>query len=113
MDINCKVMSNELLVTAQESELGVDMGGQLVLSAVGQADDTVLMSNDIIKILQLAKSYCEKFDVQLSQSKTKLLMIPPLLTQSCVSFNPIKINDKEVQFVGSEGAKNQKNLILN
>ena len=49
MDINCKVMSNELLVTAQESELGVDMGGQLVLSAVGQADDTVLMSNDIIK----------------------------------------------------------------
>ena len=44
-----KLYSNELLVTAQESELGVDMGGQLVLSAVRQADDTVLMSNNIIK----------------------------------------------------------------
>ena len=48
----CKLYSNELLLTAQESELGVDMGGYLVLSAVGQADDTVLMSNDIkLKLL--------------------------------------------------------------
>ena len=97
-----KLYSNELLVTAQESELGVDMGGNLVLSAVGQADDTVLMSNDIIKLnllLHLAKNYCDKFNVQLSQSKTKLLMIPPPRIQTCVTFNPIKINEKEVQFV--------------
>ena len=97
-----KLYSNELLVTAQESELGVDMGGHLVLSAVGQADDTVLMSNDIIRLnllLQLAKSYCEIFFVQLSQRKTKLLMISPPRTQSCVTFNPIKNNNKEIQFV--------------
>ena len=89
-------------MTAQESELGVDMGDHLVLSAVGQADDTVLMSHDIIKLnllLHLAKIYCDKFNVQLSQSKTKLLLIPPPQIQTCVSFNPIKIDDKEVQFV--------------
>ena len=39
-----KLYNNEQLVTAQSSELGVDMGSA-VISAVGQADDVILMYN--------------------------------------------------------------------
>ena len=41
-----KLYNNELLEACQRSSLGVDMG-ELVVSAVGQADDTALLSNDI------------------------------------------------------------------
>ena len=62
-----KIYNNELLSQAQDSRLGVDMGGSLVVSAIGQADDTVLLSNNIIKlklILQLTMDYCSKFNVK-------------------------------------------------
>ena len=76
-----KIYSNELLLLAQKSGLGVKMGSSgLVLSAVGQADDIVLMSNDLqcLNLLfQLAINYCTKYDVQMSPSKTKLIMISP------------------------------------
>ena len=34
----------------KESKLGVDIGGNYVLSAVGQADDVALISNNIHKL---------------------------------------------------------------
>ena len=45
-----KLYNNDSLIQAQASNLGVEMGGSLVLSAVGQADDTVLLSNDLQKL---------------------------------------------------------------
>ena len=39
-----KLYNNESLDTAQRSNLGVELGPSLVLSAVGQADDTVLLA---------------------------------------------------------------------
>ena len=39
-----KLYSNELLCKAQQSNLGVELGGNLVISAIGQADDTVLLA---------------------------------------------------------------------
>ena len=46
---------NSQLETAQDSQLGVDIGGaeSLVVSGIGQADDVLLLSNDIFAILNL------------------------------------------------------------
>ena len=45
-----KIYNNELFTTAQESNQGVDLGNNLVISAVGQADDSVLSSNTITSL---------------------------------------------------------------
>ena len=97
-----KIYNNDLLKVAQRSALGVQMGEHLTLSAVGQADDTVLMSNDLINLsllFQLAQEYCEKFNVELSPTKTKLLMISPPRKDTIVLYNPLKTGNKQVQFV--------------
>ena len=72
-----KQYNNELLRIVQSTNLGVPLGSSVV-SAVGQADDTGLLSNNLYRlnhILQLALEYCVKYNVQLCQSKTKLLQI--------------------------------------
>ena len=46
------------------------------VSAIGQADDVLLVSNDIDKLHLLAtltEIYCRKYRVKLVSSKTKLL----------------------------------------
>ena len=97
-----KIYNNDLLQQSQASELGVDLHHELVLSAVGQADDTVLMSNDVNKlhhILQLCLSYCQKYNVELSPSKTKLMIIPPSKKNIFIPHNPIYIAGKHIDFV--------------
>ena len=81
-----RLANNEQLDTAQQSELGVDLGlavtttGEVIrqiLSAVGLADDVGLLSNDMNKLailLHLTKIYCAKYQVKLVASKTKLLV---------------------------------------
>ena len=64
-----KLYNNQQLSLPQESRLGVAMSPSLILSAVGQADDTALLSNNIEKlrhILGLVLYYCSKFNVSLS-----------------------------------------------
>ena len=97
-----KVYNKELLITAQKSNLGAELGGSQIISAVGQADDTVLVSNDINKlqhILRLVLEYCKKFNVQLSSTKTKLIMIPTVKAKQFIPFNPVCINNEEIPFV--------------
>ena len=58
-------------------KLGVDLGGKddLVISAIGQADDVVLVFNNIHAsqiMLQLSLKYCEHHHVKLRADKTKL-----------------------------------------
>ena len=72
-----KVYNNIQLDVAQDSELGVDLGGSdhVVVSAIGQADDVVLVSNDIFalqNLLQLSLQYCKEHHVSLRADKTKL-----------------------------------------
>ena len=77
------------------------MGGALVVSAVGQADDTALLSNDIQKLrllLQLTLEYCQKYNVKLSSSKTKLLVVQPARNPVFVHNNPISIDGVQVEF---------------
>ena len=86
-------MNNEQLFTAQMSELGVDLsqvvdenGGLMrqVLSAAGLADNVGLLTGSLgqLKILlHLTKLYCDKFQVKLVWSKTKLLVFTTRQTE--------------------------------
>ena len=70
-----KIYNTIQLNTANESELGVDLQS-CVISAVGQADDVILMANDIYNLQLLAKlteSYCKDHRVKLEPLKTKLI----------------------------------------
>ena len=69
-----KVSNNEQLEIAQKSCLGVPLG-PVTISAIGQADDVVLVSNDLHSLqglLDLSLQYCKKYHAALSTSKTKL-----------------------------------------
>ena len=99
-----KMYNNEQLVTAQSSELGVDVGSA-VISAVGQADDVMLLSNDIYclrLLVQLTVDYCNKYRVQLEPNKTKLLGYcnknTEILVKLAAKSNPITINGTPVHF---------------
>ena len=96
-----KIYNNELLNLVQASELGVNLHNVMVVSGVGLADDTVLLSNSLQKlnhILELCLSYCQKYNVELSPSKTKLVMISPD-KKTVIPFNPITIAEEQINFV--------------
>ena len=81
-----RLVNNEQLSTAQQSELGVELGlvvnasgklEQLVLGGVGQADDVGLLASTLKRLkllLYLTVLYCDKYQVKLVGSKTKLLV---------------------------------------
>ena len=69
-----KVYNNEQLGLAQESDFGVQLG-PVTVSALGQADDVALISDNLHALqglLDLSLYYCEKYHVKLSSEKTKL-----------------------------------------
>ena len=73
-----KAYNNDLLITTQRSEQGVDLGDGLTISSVGQADDVGLLANciySLFNILQLALIFCQAFHIELCADKTKLLLI--------------------------------------
>ena len=96
-----KLYNNELLDLAQKSKLGVKLGSSLVISAVGQADDTVIVSDNLERLqllCHLVKEYCKKYNVHLSPSKTKLLMMTPPHSKTRPFYSPITIENTEVSF---------------
>ena len=102
-----KIYGKEQLSTAQDSLLGIKLLQETV-SAVGQADDTVLVSNDIHKLhllLKLSQEFCKRYHVTLSPSKTKLQVFYTKDMQTIVDYavqtNPIHINGKKIDFVTS------------
>ena len=71
-----KIYNNEQISGAQTSGFGTSIGNVNV-AAIGLADDTALVSNDISQLqhlLQLTLNYCQEYQVQLSAVKTKLLI---------------------------------------
>ena len=94
-----KIYNNPLLESLQASKQGVFLGNNLTISAIGQADDVVVSSNNIYmlyNLLVLALDYCKKFNVQLCADKTKLLMYAD--KTFLVPLNPIIINGEQVEF---------------
>ena len=82
------VYNNEQLDTAQESGLGLYMHG-LQISAIGQADDCVLLSYDLScmkNLLELTLDYCKKYPVMLAHEKTKLLAFSTPKHQSDIGY---------------------------
>jgi hypothetical protein len=99
-----KLCNNVQLSTAQNSGLGLAMGDVMV-SAVGQADDTALLSDCLIKLyglLYLAVEYCKQYHVELVPEKTKLLAFAPKGQSSCVEIqkisNPLSLNGHKIDF---------------
>ena len=96
-----KIFGKEQLELAQKSELGVKMKN-LTISAIGQADDTVLISNSISALrflLVLTLHFCNRYKVQLSAEKTKLQVYNLPSNDQSLHYNPIKINEIPVPFV--------------
>ena len=104
-----KLCNNNQLTTAQLSGLGADCTAATV-SAIGQADDTVLVSDCIVKLsglVHLATEYCAAYHVTLVPEKTKLLAYTPAGKSAGLSLkiteiiNPISIAGLKIQFSDS------------
>ena len=100
-----KIYGREQLSTAQESKLGISLGN-LTISAIGQADDTALVSNNLHNLqylLLLTENFCRKYQVKLSSSKTKLQVYFTHHMRKEVNYatliNPIRVNAAKVDFV--------------
>ena len=100
-----KVYNNLQITTANDSELGVVMGEGLVISAIGQADDVALVSNDIFQLqnlLTLSLDFCRRHHVHLSCEKTKLLCYSNSSTRNQAYYDqlvsPVCVDQEKVQF---------------
>ena len=100
-----KLYNNSQLKSAQASSLGVDIDSSTV-SAVGQADDVILVANSVFNLMLLAKlteSYCAAYRVALVSSKTKLLpqYLPKheYLVKYAKLTNPVTISGAPVECV--------------
>ena len=96
--------NNEQLNTAQESGLGLNIHN-VQISSIGQADDVVLLSQDITLLkllLSLTTEYCNKYHVTLAPEKTKLMAFSTKSQKHLVNYqkvtSSISINDVEINF---------------
>ena len=103
-----KVYNNDQLNVAHDSQLGIDLGGStpLIVSAIGQADDVALVSNDIFSLqnlLHLSLQYCERHHVALRADKTKLQVFSNKQTELSAYYaklvSPLAMGGKNLSFV--------------
>ena len=99
-----KLANNEQLTVAQQSQLGLDMNG-IIVSAIGQADDSCLLSDCIFKLqhlLSLTVDYFSKYHVELVPDKTKLLCFTPTGMQSTSFYwklvSPVSLGSSKIEF---------------
>ena len=82
-----KTLSNKQLAVPPETDFGVKhtVNIDIHVTSIGQADDTVLLSNELHSLkflLHLTLNYCKKYHIDLSATKTKLqVYVPPELAQ--------------------------------
>ena len=81
-----------------------------MVSCIGQADDSVLLSHDIFSLqnlLLLTIEYCKQYNVTLVPEKTKLLAFTPpgleVMTEYAKIISPVSINGNVIPF--SESAE--------
>ena len=103
-DRQYKLANNEQLKTTQQSELGISMNG-IWISSIGQADDTLLVSDSIFNLqhlLYLTEQYCAKYHVELVPEKTKLLCFSPPDLDSSASYwklvSPVSLGKNKIPF---------------
>ena len=100
-----KVFGKEQVQSAQTSKLGVPLKNA-VISALAQADDTILSSispNALQNLLQLTLNFCSKHHVQLCVEKTKLQVMSTKSMKFEVEYlktvSPINIDGVKLEFV--------------
>ena len=99
-----KIYNNEQINNAQASRFGVELG-PVVISAIGQADDVVLLSNEpyaLQGLIELTEYYCKKYHVILTTEKTKLQMFSNNPVKGEASFtpsSPIMIGGESIKYV--------------
>ena len=103
-----KVFGKPQLDLAQRSGLVITLLGNITVSAVGQADDTILISDNIYalkNLLQLTIYFCLKYRVELCVEKTKLQAFTPTNQLATVehlkTFSPVNINGESLKFVNN------------
>ena len=98
-----KIYNNEQLSSAQKSGFGASVYSNTV-AAIGQADDSALVSHDLTSLqhlLSLSLEYCREYQVQLSTSKTKLLCYSSENSdyiKYAKLINPMHIEDETIPF---------------
>ena len=100
-----KIYAKPQLQMAHDSKLGVSLSRDITISAIGQADDTLLVSNNIHNLqnlLQLSLYYCSKANVELCPGKTKLQVMSTKKMKNEVDylreFSPVNLNGKKLEF---------------
>ena len=74
-----KIYNNEQFNTAQSSRFGVSLGN-ITISSIGQADDSVILSScfhQLGHLLHLTLLYCKKYKVEMTPEKTQLQVFSP------------------------------------
>ena len=101
-----KVFGKPQLDLAQKSCLGVTLPGNITVSAIGQADDTILLSdnlNALQNLLELTMNFCLKYDVRLCAEKTKLQAFSPscqlLTAEHSMNISPVNMDGNKLKFV--------------
>ena len=101
-----KIFGKQQLADDQASGLGVPLGDETIISAIGQADDTVLLSNSLHSIqnlLQLSLNFCSEKHVQLCIEKTKLQAFSTPSMAHNIAYlkltSPVNINGVKIEFV--------------
>ena len=99
-----KIFGKEQLASAQSTKLGVRLWDQNV-AAIGQADDTVIISNSLHSLqslLSLTLAFCSKHQIQLCVEKTKLIAISTPAMSISVDHSkltsPVNIDRNKVPF---------------
>ena len=101
-----KIFGKEQLTSAQDSGLGVKMGNGITVSPIGQANETLLVSNSIHSLkhlLYLTQIFCSKYQVKLCAEKTKLQVFSTPDMAFAIDYakviNPIKMDSDDLKFV--------------
>ena len=100
-----KILGKSQLKLSEDSELGVKLARNLIVSCIGQAADTFLLSNSLHSLqnlLQLTLYFCRKYNVELCTDKTRLLVLArPDISREIdylKTFNPINIHGECIDF---------------
>ena len=99
-----KIFAQEQLELLQDSSLGVPLG-PITVSGIGQADDSVIVTNNIHHLkylLELTITFCNKHQVQLCSDKTVLQVYHNGRIQNKLDYLktmfPLKIDNKVIDY---------------
>ena len=103
-----KIYSKSQLQMAQDSKLGVQLSRDITISAIGQADDTALVSNSLHSLqnlLELSLYYCQKYNVELCSDKTVMQVMSTNAMSKQVEylkrFSPVNLQGSQIKFKSS------------